>query len=86
MPNYFHFLFFPHNCNCNFSFRISFKTNYQIMSLPADKLIYFAPCTQNRDSPTCIILALGGVLDLALFMPLEFLQPTQKAPLFLKAT
>lgn len=47
MPNYFHFLFFPHNCNCNFSFRISFKTNYQIMSLPADKLIYFAPCTQN---------------------------------------
>lgn len=56
------------------------------MSLPADKLIYFAPCTQNWDSPTCIILALGGVLDLALFMPLEFLQPTQKAPLFLKAT
>lgn len=56
------------------------------MSLPADKLIYFAPCTQNRDSPTCIILALGGVLDLALFMPLEFLQSTQKSPLFLKAT
>lgn len=44
----------------NCSFRISsFKTNYQIMSLPADKLIYFARCTQNGDRPTYIILALG---------------------------